>query len=311
MSYLISIVILFVVGGVSFFIWRILKKVRLGRALNLRLISIRLPQKLKPEEQPKDFKDELNLSAQLYGILSGLKSPFALEAAVHHIGEEIHFYAAVPKESVEAVSRQIEGLWKDAQVEPAPDFNIFNPAGASTGIFIQQKLSYALPLRTYVEANVDTFAPILSGLSKINEIGEGMAIQILARPAPSSAKKSISQMISNLKKGKKIDEVLKGAAIGFKDVQKAISPTETKKKEKEEKVIDEEAIKTLESKIMKPLLAVNLRVIALAPVKYQAEALLESASSSFSQFSAPLRGIENHKTEECSKADLPVFFPGI
>jgi hypothetical protein len=190
---------------------------------------------------------------------------------------------------VEAVSRQIEGLWKDAQVEPAPDFNIFNPAGASTGIFIQQKLSYALPLRTYVEANVDTFAPILSGLSKINEIGEGMAIQILARPAPSSAKKSISQMISNLKKGKKIDEVLKGAAIGFKDVQKAISPTETKKKEKEEKVIDEEAIKTLESKIMKPLLAVNLRVLASAPVKYQAEALLESASSSFSQFSAPLR----------------------
>jgi hypothetical protein len=116
-----------------------------------------------------------------------------------------------------------------------------------------------------------------------------MAIQILARPAPSSAKKSISQMISNLKKGKKIDEVLKGAAIGFKDVQKAISPTETKKKEKEEKVIDEEAIKTLESKIMKPLLAVNLRVLASAPVKYQAEALLESASSSFSQFSAPLR----------------------
>jgi hypothetical protein len=211
-----------------------------------------------------------------------------LEAAVHHVGEEIHFYAAVPKESMEFVSRQIEGLWKEAKVELIDDYNIFNPNGVNTGIYLKQKLPYALPIRTYSEANLDTFAPILSGLSKINEVGEGAAIQILAKPADESAKKSISGMINNLKKGAKFEDVIKGGAIKFRDVEKAFKP-EIEKKEKAEKVIDDEAIKTLESKISKPLLLVNLRVLVSASSQYQADAILESISGSFSQFSAPLR----------------------
>lgn len=286
---ILGIVIVFAVVFISFFVFKIIRKKRLSDALNLKLLLIRLPQKNKSEEQPKDFKDELNFSAQLFGILASLKSPFGFEAGVHHIGEEIHFYAAVPRESIEFVSRQIEGLWKEAQVEPIDDYNIFNPAGVSAGVYLKQKFSYALPIRTYVEADIDTFAPILSGLSKISEAGEGAAIQILVKSAPASAKKSVAQIIENLKKGGKLENVLNGGdfKIGFKDIQKALNPE--KEEEKKEKIIDEEAIKALESKISKPLLSVNVRVFVSAQNQFQADAILESIVGGFSQFSAPKR----------------------
>lgn len=275
-----------VVGSIIyFFIFKRIHRKRLFRALSLKLLLVRLPQKLKSEEQPKDFKEEINLSAQLFSILAGLKSPFILEAAVHQVGEEIHFYVAAAKDSLGFVSRQIEGLWKEAKVEQIDDYNIFNPTGINQGVCLRQKISYALPIRTYSESNIDTFNPILSGLSKINEVGEGAAIQVLVKPASPDIKKTISQLIENLKKGARLDEVIKDG-IQFKDVKKAITG---EKKEKEEKIIDEEGIKILESKISRPLLSVNFRVLVSAPSQYQADEILESVSGSFSQFSAPLR----------------------
>ncbi len=285
---LILAILVVIVGVIFFFVSKNLRKRRLKDALNLKLLLVRLSKKEKSDEQQKDFKDEINFSAQLFGILSGLKSPFGLEAAVHHIGEEINFYVAVPSESIEFVSRQIEGLWKDAQIEPSNDYNIFNPSGINQGIYLKQKLSYALPVRTYIEANIDTFASILSGLSKINEVGEGAGIQILAKPVGKSVKKSILQIIDNLKKGGKLEDVLRGGEFKFKDIKEALVPKDEAKKEKE-KVIDDEAIKSLEAKISKPLLAVNLRILVSGPSQYQADSVLESISGGYSQFSAPRR----------------------
>jgi len=290
--YLILAIVIIVLAGAIIIISRRLKRKRLFQALNLKLLLVRLPQKqikdISAEAKATAWKDEINMSAQLFGILSGLKSPFGLEAAVHHIGEEIHFYVSAQKESIEFVSRQIEGLWKEAKVELIDDYNIFNSTGISQGIYLKQKISFALPLTTYTEANLDTFAPILSGLSKISEIGEGAAIQILCKSAGSEAKKSISQMIEKLKKGARFDDVLKEPTIKFKDIQNALNPKQAEK-EKAEKIIDTEAIKILESKITKPLLVVNLRVMVSAASQYQADTILDSIAGSFSQFSAPLR----------------------
>ncbi|MEK9154995.1 MAG: DUF87 domain-containing protein [Patescibacteria group bacterium] len=293
MALYLSIAIIFLAfGAVLFFVYKNLKRKKLAKSLDLKVLLVRLSQKQQKDISIEGgaalaWKDEINSSAQLFGILAGLKQPFGLEAAVHHIGEEIHFYLAVPKESTEFVSRQIEGFWKDASVELIDDYNIFNPAGASIGAYISQKFSYALPIRTYAEANIDTFAPILSGLSKINEIGEGAAIQVLVKPAPASLKKSILKMIDSLKRGQRLDDVLGSLKISLKDFGNALNPK--KEKDEEKKIIDEEAIKILESKITKPLLSVNLRIIASAPSQYQSDIILESIIGAYQQFSAPRR----------------------
>ena len=149
---------------------------------------------------------------------------------MHHIGEEIHFYVVVPKESVDFVSRQIEGLWKEAYVEMTDDYNIFNPAGINHGVYLKQKFSYALPIRTYIEANIDTFAPILSGLSRLNEISEGAAIQILAKPAPKSAKKSILNIIDQLKKEKNLKRLWADYRSDLKILKRRLFQKKKKKK---------------------------------------------------------------------------------
>lgn len=282
-----------IVIAAFFFVSKKLRRKKLGQLLNLKLLLIRLPQKRHNDFSGEDgsasnWKDEINLSAQLFGILTGLKSPFCFEAAVHHIGEEINFYAAVPRKSVEFVSRQIEGLWKEAQIEPVDDYNIFNSTGVSQGIYLRQKSPYALPIRTYIEADVDTFAPILNGLSNINAVGEGAAIQILAKPAPASAKKTIFQIINNLKKGTSFEDALRGLKIELKDFQKAVQASK-KEEDKKEKIVDEEAVKALESKISKPLLSANVRIIVSAPSQFQADVILENVSGGFSQFGSPKR----------------------
>ncbi|MBI4119458.1 MAG: type IV secretion system DNA-binding domain-containing protein [Parcubacteria group bacterium] len=281
----IAIVIVIATAALFYFLWRSRRRRRLYDTFDLKLLLIRLPAR-QPEEG-KDFKDEINLSAQLFSVLSGLKKPFVLEAAVRHVGEEIRFYAAVPSAVASFVSRQIEGLWKDAQVDAADEFNVFNPQGAGAGVYLKQKFSYALPIRTYAEANIDTFAPLLNGLSKLNEVGEGAMIQIVARPASSSAKKTVSGFINALKKGGKAEDIFERKfPIGFREIGEALS-TETK--QQEQKVIDEEAVQSLQSKVSKSLLEVNYRVIASAPSVYQAQELLNGIASNFSQFSAPLR----------------------
>lgn len=293
--YFFTILGIFVIVGTLFFlINRNIRRKRLIEALGLKLLLVCLPKKQKKDTteggSASNWKEEVNLSAQLFSILSGLKSPFVLETAVHHIGEEINFYVGVPKDLANAISRQIEGLFKDAQVEQIDDYNIFVQSGESIGIYLKQKFSYAMPLRTYNEANVDTFSPILNGLSKISELSEGGAIQIIAKPAPAISKKNILGTISRLKKGEKAEEVLNASQVSFKDISKAVNPDKkSQEKEKEKIIIDEEVIKSLNSKISQPLLAVNYRVIASARNLLETNSILDGIIQGITQFSAPLR----------------------
>lgn len=247
--------------------------------LKLKLVSVRLPQKLGPEK--KDILEEINLSSQLFSLLASLKVPFSLETAVHNVGEDIHFYLAVPEGSVEFATRQLQGLWPDAQVQRTDDYTIFNSEGSARAAYLKQKENYALPIRSYSEANLDTFLTILNNFSKLEMVGEGLAIQVLAKPAPSWANKNISKDIYELKKGGKLADVLSGkVSLGL-----------TKKKEEAPRpvIVDEESVKLLTQKISKPLFNVNVRLVVSAMSPYRAEELMHGLTGSFNQFVAPFR----------------------
>ncbi len=258
------------------------------RSLQLKLLSIQLPQaslNTSSNQPQKNFKEEINLSEQLLGILAGSTQGATLEAAVHHIGDQIHFYVSVPEKFVPFVSRQIEGLFKDARVEEAQEYNIFQPEGFTEALYLKQDTHYALPLRTYTESESDTFSPILSTLSKIQDIGEGIALQVLIQPIDSSYKKNILSALQHLKKGEKFDDVV-GGSLKLKDFFGGHTTSETDQQEKD---IDQEAIKTIEHKIAKPLVLANYRILISAATQAQVDALRESITGSFPQFEAPLR----------------------
>jgi hypothetical protein len=281
-----------VVVAILLIIYWYLKRPRF-MSLDLRLLLVKVSKTEFGEEGPGREKmfNEINLSEQLFSALSALEQPFVLEMSVHHTGEEIHFYIAVPRSAIEFTKRQIQGLFPDSQVAETDDYNISGPNSSAAAAYLTLKDNFVLPIRTYRESEVDTFAPIVSTFSKLEEVGEGATLQMVVRSAARAkyAKSAITGAIGKLRKGEKLSDVIKTALITAKDVKKFLTEGGKKKDGGAPKPVDEEAVRILQAKINKPLFFVNARIVASAPTKDRAEDILMSIAGSFSQFAAPLR----------------------
>ncbi len=285
---ILFIIISTLLGYGGYFVYKKSNSKRLFKSLELELFSVELPQSTKKEGEPKNLKEEINMSEQLFSALSSLEAPFALEASVSHIGEDINFYIGVHKDYAQTIVKQIQSIWPGGQIKPAEDYNIFNPSGISSSAYVTQKDSYALPIRTYQELESDTFSQIVGGLSKLDEIGEGAAIQILVTPAPKSARVAIGSRIKRLKEGESLKEVL-NAMPSLSNIAKTLSTTNKDKDIPKMKIVDEQAVKALDMKAGKPLFGVNARIVGSGPTQMHAEAIVNGIVTGFSQFSAPFR----------------------
>jgi hypothetical protein len=267
------------------------------RSLNLKLLLIRIPENEKQESGTEVMATDINRSEELFNALASLKEPFIFETAVHEESEEIHFYVAVPRKSLEFAARQIQSLIPDSHVEEANDYTVFTPKGFSIGAYAVVSGSGILPIRTYRDANVDTFAPVLSNLSKLAERGEGAAVQVVVMPASKGAQKGALSAIERLKKGASLSDLLPGSGfISSKDVADAFGnfkPKAAARKSgvgnEQETLVDMKAIEAVQAKIMKPLYYVNYRVVVSAATRERATSLFESLTGAFSQFGSPVR----------------------
>jgi hypothetical protein len=294
---LLAVVLGAITGVAAFFIIRGLARARIVDSLQSSLFLIKIPKAAlsdKSNTEGNDFKSELTHFEQLLGSLTAIKKPIVFEVAVPHIGEEIHFYISVPKLSAEVAVKQIQGLWNGASVELVQDdFNIFNANGATSAAYVGQKENHSLPIRTYAELGLDSFESIIGAFAKINEIGEGAALQLVVRPADRKYKKEVQHYIESLKKGETAKKVLgQGiSSLSVSDVSEVFSPKtkEQRAEEKSNRVVDEDAIKALQAKVAKPLFEVNLRLIASAGSPFQADDILDGLAAGFSQFGSPTR----------------------
>ena len=286
-----------VVGVAAYFIARAIAQSRIANSLATSLFLIKIPHASSANgsggagnSEHADFKAELAHFEQLLGSLASIKQPIIFELAVPHVGEEIHFYLGVPKRSAETAAKQIQGLWNGASVQLVQDdFNIFNANGATSAAIITQKENFALPIKTYSELGIDSFESIIGAFSKISEVGEGAAMQMIVVPASGDMKKTVQGYINLLKKGETAKKVFgKGISVSASDVIEVFHP-KTKEEKKEDMVVDDEAIKALQLKITKPLFRVNVRLVASAGSPFQADDILDGLSAGFNQFGSPMR----------------------
>lgn len=266
-------------------------------SLKFQLLSIKLPPEALVDDK-KPIKEKISIAEQFISSLADLKKPIILEIAVPHANEGVYFYLAVAKENSEFIKKQIQGFFPSASIETAEDYNIFNPDGFSSYAFLKQKENWSLPFRTYQEFEADSIVPILNAFSQLKETGEGLCLQIVFKTAPSSAKKTIIEAINKLKQGNPIKDVLGSTDLKniAKDMGSAlgtiVSPNSIEKdkdKEKQKIVIDESAIKSLESKLSKNLFYANIRVLASAVKKERADEILNNILGSFQQFGSPVK----------------------
>ncbi|MEK7535395.1 MAG: DUF87 domain-containing protein, partial [Patescibacteria group bacterium] len=258
------------------------------KTLGYKLLEIKIS--LDESEKEKDLNKELAYSEQLFNSLLSLGSPFVFEASVMHVGQEIKFYVSVPGERAEFAARQIQGLFPKSQVVEVSDYTIFSPNGVGAGVYLNLRDNYILPLRTYAEAGVDTFSQVLSNLSKLSEVGEGASVQVIASPAPKEAKKKILDALGALKKGDKLSGILKHSFLPTgRDLLKVFEGSSKKSDTPKQIIVDDEAVKALNSKISKPLFSVNIRLISSAGELARAEDILLSLSGAYTGTTAPLR----------------------
>ncbi|MEK7513046.1 MAG: DUF87 domain-containing protein, partial [Patescibacteria group bacterium] len=233
---------------------------------------------------------EIRVTEQFLGVLAAFKKPFAVEAAVPYVGEAIRFYLAVPGSIAEAAVRQVQSLWSDARIERAEEYNVMSYAGVNLAASVKQRLHFSKPIRTYEEVGADTFQSILGGLAKVNEIGEGGAIQCVVSPAPRRVRE-VRAKLADAKRGTPAHGTDTLPLPSFQDIATAAIGT-SKKTEPEPRppaTIDEAAVRGIERKLTKPLFEVNVRLVASAPTEPQARSLLDGMAAGFSQFSAPDR----------------------
>src|SRR3989338_558782 len=111
----ISVGVLFAFGAFIWLIWKTKSSARIIRSLNMKLFLITLPPDARDEQ--KNERELIGIMEQLYSALTsigktkfGFFSPkpyLALELAVSHAGEGIHFYVGMPRKLANGLTKQI------------------------------------------------------------------------------------------------------------------------------------------------------------------------------------------------------------
>jgi len=324
------IIYLLIIFGIflAFYIFLKKKKERgdLMRGMNLVLFLVTVPQRIEKEKEVS-LEEYLKTAEQFYSSLVGIKEPSFLkrfllgnpalvfEIAVHRIGEEIYFYVACPRSIAGMIEKQILGFWPKAQVQPVPDYNIFNPTGYSVGAQAGLTRSALLPLKTYREFATDPLSAITSVFTKLTREGEGAVIQILIRPSKQSIKRIAQKAIDLLQKGKKPEEAIQGAQstmgiLGFFWEFGKILAAKPKPKEETPAPsltpLQQNLITAISEKSSQPIFDFNLRILASAPTQERAQIILEQLQSSFNQFGGPT--LNQFKFKKLSKGKLKKLF---
>lgn len=308
---MVLFIVLAFIGVGVFFMVRILKKQRdekdLERGLKMVPMMIHLPPTTDDIQgggrDERDVVNETISQAQImYSILaSTIKKGWRTKLfGQQHISFEIvategliKYYTLVPFNLTEVVRQAIVSSYPAARLEEVDEENIFSEVGGANGVAggeLSLSKDYVYPIATYEDTKWDAGAAILNALSAVKD-GEGAAIQILFRPAPSKWATKSTSYVQGIKDGKK-----KG---GFKLQTYTVSqllraPFEVpelkdKKEEGPQSLsnLQQEEINAIEGKTKYPAFEVLIRFIASSTSKPRAEAIVGGITSAFSQFNSP------------------------
>ncbi len=266
----------------------------LASALKMTLFEVGLPEVKESSESEagqNKVKTIISLMEQLYAGLQGL--PFSVELSVSNEGQETLFYISVPESKRSVLEKQVVAFFPGARVlETKNDYNVFNAEGVTVGSVAALSNSPALSLKTYEQFDYDPLNVLINSFSKLDQLGEGAAVQLVCRSASLDYTKLYKGKLSRLEKGDKTKEVLNETSLGKElavEVGKFFLPAKkpVKPGEKPEKVLDILTIDSIKHKLEAPILEINLRLLASAPSRPSAEALLTDLEAAFSQLEQP------------------------
>lgn len=269
-------------------------------------------------EVPKDNeKKELSaeqMFASLHGILrpsSELRKEGALQ---EHVSFEIvsrlnsiQFYVWTPKHLKDFVESQIYAQYPTVQIKEGPEDYSHISTGSRViyGTELGLTKDTVMPIKTFASFEVDPLAGITGVLAKLEQMGEEVWIQILARPIDDAWQDQGKNYIDSIKGGAKArwsDVLLQIPVYIIKNFFLALfAPPESATKAgapaKPELSTGQQAvIKAVEEKITKLGYQVKIRIAYLGPDQASAKQRLQAIVGGFKQFNTTnLNGFTNTK----------------
>ncbi|HXV26600.1 MAG TPA: type IV secretion system DNA-binding domain-containing protein [Candidatus Paceibacterota bacterium] len=271
----------------------------IARSLRMVLFLFALPRYATTQgQQARPDKELIAVMEQVYSAVANLHAkgwnrfmygdPYiAMEMSVHHVGEQVHFYVAVPAPFADPFERQVQGLFPTAQIERSPDYSIFNPQGASAGAWLKLKAEPILPIRSYSQLESDPLGPLVAALGRLAKEGEGATIQITVRPSSDSRLRKLAMETAHY---------MQAGNPFAKAIKLAKNPPKKEKEESEKGVVktpevatefENQVIRALQSKAARPLFDCNVRILTAGGDQTRADQILDDVIGAFSQFGSP------------------------
>jgi predicted ribonuclease YlaK len=270
------------------------------RGLNMTLYEVVLPEEAvgDSEKKNKTLKELISSMEQfLAGMLSVTSKDdsksykenyIVLEIANANGSDQFIFYVAVPNVHKALFEKQIISVYHNAKLtEATSDYNIFNGDGVSLGSYLAPTTNAVYPFKTYESFDHDPLNVILNSFSKIEKDGEGASIQIIFAPKEDWYNKKYNYAIEKIEKGTPTKEAIDLPETITGELRKGVfSLFKPAKKVEENKVekIDTEAIEKIKRKTASTIVATNIRLIASAQSRIDADRILQAMESSFNQF---------------------------
>lgn len=259
-------------------------------------------------EVPKDNEKKELSAEQMFASLHGIlrpKSELRKEGSLQeHVsfeiaskGNKIQFYIWTPKHLKDFIEGQVYAQYPSVRIrEGVEDYakTELNGRGAYTTELDLTK-NEVLPIRTFQSFEVDPLAGITAVLAKLEEEGEEMWIQIMARPVDDSWQHKGSKVVEEIKSGKGISirgdfarELLSIPLYILTHFFSALfnPPEAPKEGKKEEKLSTSQSamIKAIEEKTTKLGYEVKIRVTYLGPTGALAKQRMQAIVGGFKQF---------------------------
>ena len=208
----------------------------------------------------------------------------------------VKYWVQVPLEMLETVKQAVVSAYPTARLEEVDEDSIFGIGSQFSGVAggeLTLKKDFVYPIATYEDTKWDASSSLLNALSKCGA-GEGMALQILFRPADREWTSKSKERVEEIRdKKKKFNGDPVGWVINlFKDLLSALwkAPEAHEKAPGEEKPLSslqQDEIAAIENKTKYPAFETLIRVVASSSSKARSEALLGGMVAAFSQFDSP------------------------
>lgn len=270
---------------------------------------IRLPKE-KPHDNDKEdtnqqLREEIAKGETIFAAVGGLKAQrglehwisgrhdqFSFEIVANH--SHISFYAVAPKEDARYLEQQIHAHYPEAVIEEVEDYNSFSLKGVVAAGYIKTIKSFVFPIKTYQKMGVDPLNSLINVLSKLDK-DESLAIQYTVRSARNSWHSHSRRVVTKIHQKNSVKYGLKAASLWGMISGFATDMFRTKEINKDPykpngigmrklTAVEEEMLKSIEEKNMKAGLDVNIRVVACAKTKEQANIYLENVGSAFTEY---------------------------